>query len=412
MSKTELNELAKTFDVATPVKIKKDDLVAQILEIQAQRSGLEITSGVLDILPEGYGFLRRSGYLPGADDIYISQSQIRRFELRRGDLVAGQVRKPKDNEKYYGIVKVESVNDFDPESVRERRTFEDLTPVVSAERYTLEHRGAPLGVRMVDLFSPIGKGARGLVLAPASTGKSRLLKAIADALFASAADTHVILLAVDERPEDVTELLRAVDGEIVATSFDDPPDSHVTVAELALERAKRLLELGQDVVLLVDSLTRLMRAYSAAPAARATPATDGGSPLHKLKRFFGSARSVEEGGSLTILATVVTENGNTLDEVAIDELRAIANVEIRLLRELADARVFPAIDVKRSGARSEEQLLSELELRKVGLLRRAITGLAPVEAAEALLVRFGATKTNSDFLGALTEKSVAALATT
>jgi transcription termination factor Rho len=270
MSKTELNELAKTFDIATPVKIKKDDLTAQILEIAAARSGLELANGVLDVLPEGYGFLRRAGFLAGVDDIYISQSQIRRFELRRGDLVAGQVRKPKDNEKYYGIVKVETVNGLDPESIRERPHFDSLTPVHPTERFALEQRGV-VSARVIDLFAPIGKGQRVLVAAPPKAGKTTLIKEIANAISANDPNADVVAVLVDERTEDVTDLTRSIAGEVVATTFDEYPEAHLNVAELVLERAKRLVELGRDAVIVLDSITRLTRAYNgAAPASSRT----------------------------------------------------------------------------------------------------------------------------------------------
>ncbi|MGB8266201.1 MAG: transcription termination factor Rho, partial [Candidatus Velthaea sp.] len=406
MSKTELNELAKTFEIATPVKVKKDELVAQILEIQAQRSGLEVASGVLDVLPEGYGFLRRSGYLPGADDIYISQSQIRRFELRRGDLVAGQVRKPKENEKYYGIVKVESINGYDPEAIRERRTFDELTPILPAKRYVLAGKAGGLIGRAIDLYAPLAKGTRGLIVAPPRSGKTRIVKAVAAALAANAPETRVIVLLVDERPEDVTELSHSIDAEVVATSFDDHPDSHAAVAELALERAKRLVELGHDVVVLVDSMARLVRAYAGSGNGGRgfDPAT-----LQKPKRFFGAARACEEGGSLAILATANTETGNRLDDAIVEELRGLANMEIGLSRTLADARIFPAIDLRASSARNEAELLSEIELRKIALLRRATARLGVLQAGEATIESLAKTKTNDDFVGGLTEKSVAAL---
>jgi len=410
MSKTELNELAKTFDIATPVKIKKDDLIAQILEIAAARSGLEMANGVLDILPEGYGFLRRSGYAAGADDIYISQSQIRRFELRRGDLVAGQVRKPKDNEKYYGIVKVETVNGFDPEAIRERPQFDALTAVHPAERYTLETRGV-ISTRVIDLFAPIGKGQRVLVAAPPKTGKTTLIKEIANAIGAKHPNAQVIAVLVDERPEDVTDLSRSIAGEVVATTFDEHPELHLNVAELVLERAKRIVELGRDAVIVLDSITRLTRAYnSAQPASgRAVPGGLEAAALFRAKRYFGSARNVEGGGSLAIVATVFVETGAKIDDQIYEEFRRGATAEINLSRQLADARIFPAIDVKQSGTRHEELLLTEIELRKVWLLRRATVALGSTEFAEVVLERLGKTKTNAEFVTAITEKAVAAL---
>jgi transcription termination factor Rho len=410
MSKTELNELAKTFDIAAPVKIKKDELAAQILEIAAARSGLEMANGVLDILPEGYGFLRRSGYLPGADDIYISQSQIRRFELRRGDLVAGQVRKPKDNEKYYGIVKVETVNGFDPEAVRNRPHFDALPAVHPTGRYTLEQRGV-VSTRIIDLFAPIGKGQRMLVAAPPKAGKTTLIKEIANALGSNHPGTEVIAVLVDERPEDVTDLTGSIAGEVVATTFDEHPDMHLNVAELVLERAKRIVELGGDAVIVLDSITRLTRAYNTAQPAsgRTIPGGLEAAALFRAKRYFGSARSIEGGGSLTIVATVFVETGAKIDDQIYEEFRRGANAEIHLSRLLADARIYPAIDVKASGTRHEELLLSELELRKVWLLRRATVAMHATDFAELVLERIGKTKANADFLTAITDRAVAAL---
>ncbi len=410
MSKTELNELAKTFEIATPVKIKKDELVTQILEIAAARSGLEMASGVLDILPEGYGFLRRSGYAAGADDIYISQSQIRRFELRRGDLVAGQVRKPKDNEKYYGIVKVETVNGLDPEAIRERPLFDALTAVHPNVRFTLETRGVS-AMRVLDLFAPIGKGQRMLVAAPPKAGKTTLIKEIANAIGANHPDAHVVAVLVDERPEDVTDLQRSIAGEVVATTFDEHPELHLNVAELVLERAKRIVELGRDAVIVLDSLTRLTRAYNSVQPAtgRTIPGGLEAAAVFRAKRYFRSARNVEGGGSLTIVATVFIETGAKIDDQIFEEFRRCANGEIDLSRQLADARIFPAIDVKASGTRHEELLLGELELRKAWMLRRASVDMGATEFAQVVLERIGKTKNNSEFLGAITDKAVATL---
>lgn len=410
MSKTELNELAKTFEIATPVKIKKDDLVAQILEIAAARSGLELANGVLDILPEGYGFLRRGGYSAGPDDIYISQSQIRRFELRRGDLVAGQVRKPKDNEKYYGIVKVESVNGLDPEAIRERPNFDDLTVVHPTERYALEQRGVT-STRVLDLFAPIGKGQRVLVAAPPRAGKTTLIKEIANAIVTVAPDVSVVAVLVDERPEDVTDLSRSIAADVVAGSFDEHVDVQLNVAELVLERAKRIVELGRDAVIVLDSITRLTRAYNLAQPAssRTVPGGLEAAALARAKRYFGSARKIDRGGSLTIVATVFVETGAKIDDQIFEEFRRTANAQVDLSRHLADARIFPAIDIKRSGTRHEELLLSELELRKVWMLRRATVEMSPAQFAEVVLERTSKTKTNAEFLTGLTDRAVAAL---
>lgn len=410
MSKTELNELAKTFDIATPVKIKKDDLAAQILEIAAARSGLEMANGVLDILPEGYGFLRRSSYVAGPDDIYISQSQIRRFELRRGDLVAGQVRKPKDNEKYYGIVKVETVNGLDPEATRERPHFDALSAVHPTERFTLESRGV-LSTRIIDLFAPIGKGQRMLVAAPPKTGKTSLIKEIANAIGANHPSAHVIAVLVDERPEDVTDLTAAIAGDVVATTFDEHPELHLNVAELVLERAKRIVELGRDAVIVLDSITRLTRAYNGVQpvSGRTVPGGLEAAALFRAKRYFGSARKVEGGGSLTIVATVFTETGAKIDDQIFEEFRRGANAEIDLSRLLADGRIYPAIDVKSSGTRHEERLLSELELRKVWMLRKGTVAMGATDFAEVVLERMAKTKTNAEFLTGITDRAVAAL---
>jgi transcription termination factor Rho len=365
MSKAELNELAKTFDIATPVKIKKDELVAEILEAQARRSGLEEANGVLDILPEGYGFLRRDGYLIGNEDIYISQSQIRRFELRKGDLVAGQVRRPKDNEKYYGIVKVESVNGFDPESLGARRIFEELVPVPPAQRWALAHAG-DAAARTIDLVAPIGRGARVMVAVPPRADGLSTLVVLARGILANVPDAQVILLSVDGRPEDAASLQRRVDAEVVATTFDEHPDHHVTTAELVMERAKRLVEVGSDVVILLDSLTRLARAYGHGQQGRA-PNEAG--VMAKVKRYFGAGRAAEDGGSLTIVATVTVDTAAPLDAAVADEATAIASAELVLSRELAAARVEPPLDVRASATRDDDLLLSPAEREEARRLR-------------------------------------------
>jgi transcription termination factor Rho len=404
MSKAELNELAKTFEIENPTKVKKDELVAQILEVQAQRSGLEKANGVLDVLPEGYGFLRRDGYLVGTDDIYISQSQIRRFELRRGDLVAGQVRKPKENEKYYGIVKVETVNGYAPEAIANRRVFEDLAAEPPSQRFVLETRG-DLATRALDLFSPLGRGQRVLLTAPPRADDASLLVRIARAIGANDAAAHVIVLLVDERPEAVTHLQRTLDVEVVATTFEEHPDHHVTTAELVFERAKRLAELGGDAVVLVSSFTRLVRAYASLGhhkpnAAQLDPAT-----LQRPKRLFGSARALEGGGSLTVVATANAGSG-PFDALVVDELAPAANADVVLARELAEARAYPPVDVLRSGNFYEEQLLSEIALHKMSDLRRALAGVPSVEASERVYAALARTKTNDEFVTAFDLKKV------
>jgi transcription termination factor Rho len=404
MSKAELNELAKTFEIENPTKIKKDDLVAHILEIQAQRSGLEKANGVLDVLPEGYGFLRREGYLVGNDDIYISQSQIRRFELRRGDLVAGQVRRPKENEKYYGIVKVETVNGYAPEAIANRRVFEELGAEPPAHRFVLETRG-DLTTRALDLFAPLGKGSRTLLTSPPRANDAALLVRIARAIEANDKEAHVIVLLVDERPEAVTHLQRSLDVEVVATTFEEHPDNHVTTAELVFERAKRLAELGRDAVVLVSSFTRLVRAYAAISHHKGNPALIDGAILQRPKRLFGAARAVEGGGSLTVVATA-NAGASALDGLVIEELAPAANADLVLARELAEARAYPPVDLIRSGNWYEEQLLSEIALHKVTDLRRALAGVPTVEASERIYAALARTKTNDEFVTAFDLKKV------
>ena len=404
MSKAELNELAKTFEIENPTKIKKDDLVAQLVEIQAQRSGLEKANGVLDVLPEGYGFLRRDGYLVGGDDIYISQSQIRRFELRRGDLVAGQVRRPKENEKYYGIVKVETINGYAPEAIANRRVFEELGAEPPTQRFALETRG-DLATRAIDLFAPLGKGQRALLLAPSRADDAALLVRIARAIEKNDPEAHVIVLLVDERPEAVTHLQRELDVEVVATTFEEHPDNHVTTAELVFERAKRLAELGQDAVVLVSSLTRLVRAYAATSHHKANPAQIDAATLQRPKRLFGSARAVEGGGSLTVLATV-DAGTSALDALVIEELSPASNAEIILARELADARAYPPIDLIRSGNWYEEQLLSEIALHKMTDLRRTLVGVGSIEASQRIYDALTRTASNDAFLTSFDLKKV------
>ncbi|PZR58546.1 MAG: transcription termination factor Rho [Candidatus Meridianibacter frigidus] len=407
-TKTELNTLAKEFDIENPLKLKKDELIPKILEIQAIRSGLEMANGVLDVLPEGYGFLRRDGYLIGPDDIYVSQSQIRRFELRRGDLVDGQVRRPKEGEKYYGLIKVETINGFDPEAIRGRRVFEKGTPIYPQERFKLEVRSTQLSTRVIDVFCPIGKGQRALIVSPPKAGKTTLLKNIANSISINHPDAHIIALLVDERPEEVTDMQRTIDGEVVASTFDEHPENHTAVAELTMERAKRLVELGKDVVILLDSITRLARAYNQViPTSGRT--LSGGldtASLHKPKRFFGAARKIEEGGSLTIIATALIETGSKMDDVIFEEFKGTGNMELNLTRKLAESRVFPAVDIKRSGTRHEELLLNEEEMRKIWMLRRATAVLNAGDITELILDRMAQTRTNDEFLQTVTKEAM------
>ncbi len=380
MSKAELNELAKTFDILTPVKIKKDDLVAQILEIQAQRSGLESANGILDILPEGYGFLRREGYLTGVDDIYISQSQIRRFELRRGDLVAGQVRRPKDNEKYYGIVKVETVNGYDPESIRSRRSFEDLNAIAPTQRWKLATKTDAVA-RAIDLLAPLGRGSRAIVSVPPRVDATSTVVTIARGILANDAGAHVIVLSIDGRPEDALALQRRIDGEIVATTFDEHPDHHVATAELVMERAKRLVELGSDVVIVLDSLTRLTRAFG--PGSTAGRAPDFTS-VAKPKRYFGNARACEEGGSLTIVAVVAVDGTSPLDIVLAEEAAAIANAEYALSYDLARGGLATPIDLRASATREDDLLLTDAEAQRARTMRAGFATRSALEIAHGI----------------------------
>jgi len=407
-TKAELNAIAKEFDIESPLKLKKDDLIPRILEIQAQRSGLEVANGVLDILPEGYGFLRRDGYVIGPEDIYVSQSQIRRFELRRGDLVEGQVRRPKESEKYYGLIRVDRINGYSPDQIRGRRVFEKGTPIYPNERYRLEVRATQLSTRVIDLFCPIGKGQRALIVSPPKAGKTTLLKNIANAISINHPDAHIMALLVDERPEEVTDMQRTVDGEVIASTFDEHPENHTAVAELAMERAKRLVELGKDVVILLDSITRLARAYNQViPTSGRT--LSGGldtASLHKPKRFFGAARKIEEGGSLTIIATALVETGSKMDDVIFEEFKGTGNMELNLTRKLAESRVFPAVDIKRSGTRHEELLLSEIEMRKIWMLRRATSVLNSGDITELILDKMAQTRTNDEFLQSVTKEAL------
>jgi transcription termination factor Rho len=367
-----------------------------------------MASGILDMLPEGYGFLRREGYILGPDDIYVSQSQIRRFELRRGDLVEGQVRRPKEGEKFYGLIRVDKINDLDPDKIRGRRNFEKGTPIYPMERFNLEVRATQLSTRVIDLFCPIGKGQRALIVSPPKAGKTTLLKNIANAITINHPEAHIIALLVDERPEEVTDMRRTIDGEVVASTFDEHPENHTAVSELAMERAKRLVELGKDVVILLDSITRLARAYNQViPNSGRT--LSGGldtASLHKPKRFFGAARKIEEGGSLTIIATALIETGSKMDDIIFEEFKGTGNMELNLTRKLAESRVFPAVDIKRSGTRHEELLLSPDEMRKIWMLRRVSAALNTGDITEMILGKMAQTRTNEEFLQSVTKDAM------
>ncbi len=409
-SKSELVEIAKEFsiEIATPAKVKKDEIVLQILAAQQARSGIESASGILDILPEGYGFLRRAGYVIGNEDVYVSQAQIRRADLRRGDRVDATVRRPKEGEKYFGLLRVDRVNEIDIEKMGVRKLFEKGTPIYPNERFKLEVRATQLSTRVIDLFCPIGKGQRALIVSPPKAGKTTLLKNIANSISINHPEAHIIALLVDERPEEVTDMQRTIDGEVVASTFDEHPENHTAVAELTMERAKRLVEMGKDVVILLDSITRLARAYNqVVPNSGRT--LSGGldtASLHKPKRFFGAARKIEEGGSLTIIATALIETGSKMDDIIFEEFKGTGNMELNLTRKLAESRVFPAVDIKRSGTRHEELLLSNEEMRKIWMLRRATAVLNSGDITEIILDKMAQTRTNDEFLASVTKEAL------
>ncbi len=408
-TKNDLVETAKEFniEVLAPAKIKKDELIAQIIAAQAARSGIEAASGILDVLPEGYGFLRREGYVVGNDDVYVSQAQVRRYELRRGDQIEGQMRRPKESEKYYGLVRVDKVNGADPEEMRGRRVFEKGTPIYPNEHYRLEVRSTQLSTRIIDLFCPIGKGQRALIVSPPKAGKTTLLKNIANSISINHPEAHIIALLVDERPEEVTDMQRTIDGEVVASTFDEHPENHTAVAELTMERAKRLVEMGKDVVILLDSITRLARAYNQVVASSGRTLSGGldTASLHKPKRFFGAARKIEEGGSLTIIATALIETGSKMDDVIFEEFKGTGNMELNLSRKLADSRIFPAIDIKKSGTRHEELLLAPDVMQKIWMLRRA-TAVLDTDSTQLILNKMSQTRTNDEFLQTVTKEAM------
>lgn len=398
---TDLYKLAKDFQIPYYSQLKKKELIFAILRAQAERDGLMFMEGVLEILPEGFGFLRPINYLPSPEDIYISQSQIRRFDLRNGDLVSGKARAPKDTERYFGLLQVEAVNGQDPEMASERLHFPALTPLYPQEKLALETSPTKLSVRLMDMLAPVGLGQRGLIVAPPKAGKTMLLKEIANSISANNPDIHLFVLLIDERPEEVTDMQRSVKGEVIASTFDEVPENHIKVAELVLERAKRLVEHKKDVVILLDSITRLARAYNLVipPSGRTLSGGIDPAAFHRPKRFFGSARNVEEGGSLTILATALVETGSRMDDVIYEEFKGTGNMELHLDRKLAERRIFPAIDIRRSGTRREEMLLSKEELDKLWLIRKNMN--ESHEFVETFLKKLGDSKTNEEFLQSL-----------
>jgi transcription termination factor Rho len=398
----ELTDLATGLNMEGVAAMKKQDLIFKILEAQTQRNGVINAEGVLEILPDGFGFLRSANYnyLPGPDDIYVSPSQIRRFNLRTGDTVAGQVRPPKEGERYFALLKVDTINFESPESVNQKVLFDNLTPVYPTKRIWLETVPEELTMRVMDLLIPLGKGQRGLIVSPPRAGKTILLQKIANAISKNHPEIYLIVLLIDERPEEVTDMQRSVKGEVVSSTFDEPPERHVTVAEIIIEKAKRLVEHKRDVVILLDSITRLGRAYNTIVPSSGKVLSGGvdSNALQRPKRFFGAARDIEEGGSLTIIATALIDTGSRMDDVIFEEFKGTGNSEIILDRKLQERRVFPAIDITRSGTRREELLLGEDELNKVWILRKILNPNNPVEAIEFLLDKMRRTKSNKQFL--------------
>ncbi len=398
----DLTKLAQDLNIPDFASLSKQQLIFRILEEQTKKEGLIFAEGVLEVLPDGYGFLRSAdyNYLPGPDDIYVSPSQIKRFSMRTGDIVSGQIRPPKENERFFALLKVEAINFEEPEKAKEKIIFDNLTPLYPEERLQLEFKSTEYSTRIMDILTPVGKGQRGMIVAQPKTGKTTLLQRIANAITTNHPEVHLIVLLIDERPEEVTDMKRSVDGEVISSTFDEPADRHIHVAEMVLEKSRRLVEFGHDVVILLDSLTRLARANNTV-VPHSGKILSGGVDAHALqwpKRFFGAARNIEEGGSLTIIATALIDTGSRMDEVIFEEFKGTGNMELVLSRDLADRRIFPAIDINRSGTRKEELLLSEWELNRVWILRKFLSEYTPVEAMEFLLQRMNRTKTNKEFL--------------
>jgi transcription termination factor Rho len=405
MSATNLAQIARELDVSNATGMRKQELTFRILQAQTEKAGLIFSEGVLEALPEGYGFLRapEHNYLPSADDIYVSQTQMRKFDLRTGDTVSGQVRLPGAGEKYFSMIKVEAINFDAPEAARERIIFDNLTPLYPTERLRMETVSDNLSGRVVDLFTPIGKGQRALIVASPRTGKTMLMQSIAHSIRENHPEVALIVLLIDERPEEVTDMRRSVEGEVIFSTFDEPASRHVQVAEMAMEKAKRLVEQKRDVVILLDSITRLARAHNViAPHSGKT--LSGGvdaNALQRPKRFFGAARNIEEGGSMTIIATALVDTGSRMDEVIFEEFKGTGNLEIHLDRKLSDKRVFPAIDLQKSGTRKEELIVAKNDLSRIWLLRRALSTLSGVEQMEMIIERMSKTGNNAEFLDSM-----------
>jgi transcription termination factor Rho len=398
----ELNVIARDLKIAGYSDLRKQDLIFQILEAQTQKDGMTFSKGVLEVLPDGYGFLRSVdyNYLPSPDDIYVSPSQIKKFSLRTGDTVSGQVRPPKEGERFFALLRVEAVNDSNPETIRDRVLFDNLTPLYANKRLKLETAPGEYAMRILDMLSPIGKGQRGMIVSPPKAGKTILLQKIANSIARNHPEVKLLMLLIDERPEEVTDMERSVSAEVVASTFDEPPERHVQVSDMVLEKAKRLVEAKHDVVILLDSITRLARAHNTVVPHSGKILSGGvdANALHRPKRFFGAARNIEEGGSLTIIATALVETGSRMDEVIFEEFKGTGNMEIVLDRKLSDRRVFPAVDVNRSGTRKEELLFEPDDLNRVWVLRKFLAEFTPVEAMEFLLDKLRGTKSNKEFL--------------
>ncbi len=403
---TKLYEKARELEIEMTSGMRKQDLIFKILQSQGEVGGLILAQGVMEVLQEGYGFLRAPeyNYLPGPDDIYVSPAQMRRFNLRTGDTVTGQVRAPREGERYYALIKVQAINFEAIEVAKSKSSFDNLTPLYPNSRFRLETDKTNLSGRVMDLLVPIGKGQRGLIVAPPRTGKTMLLQAIANSITTNQPDVYLIVLLIDERPEEVTDMQRSVNGEVISSTFDEPASRHVQIAEIVIDKARRLVEHKRDVVILLDSITRLARAYNTVAPSSGKVLSGGvdSNALQKPKRFFGAARNIEEGGSLTIVATALVETGSRMDEVIFEEFKGTGNMESHLDRKLVDKRIFPAIDTNRSGTRKEELLFTANELSKVWVLRRVLSQLGPVEAAELLLDRLSKTRNNAEFLASMT----------
>ena len=402
MSISKLTTIAKALDIAGATGMRKQEIIFKILQAQTEKSGLIFSEGVLETLPDGFGFLRAPdyNYLPGPDDIYVSPSQIRKFDLRTGDTISGQIRPPKEGERYFALIKVEAINFEPPEMARERVFFDNLTPLYPNERLRMEAESDNLSSRVLDLVVPIGKGQRALIVAPPRTGKTMLMQSIANSITRNHPEATLIVLLIDERPEEVTDMQRSVHGEVISSTFDEPAQRHVQVADMVIEKAKRLVEYGRDVVILLDSITRLARAHNQVvpPSGKILSGGIDSNALQKPKRFFGAARNIEEGGSLTIIATALIDTGSRMDDVIFEEFKGTGNLEIHLDRKLVEKRIFPAIDINKSGTRKEELLMPAEDLARIYVLRRVLSQLSPVEAMELLIERLSKSKSNGAFL--------------